>query len=105
MNPLQLNIFDAILDHVNASCKGLTANFDLSKTAALIIACLDLREFGRDYARMGIANAQALAQALASGDCPVYHVPGQGYTASHHIAIPAADFGGGNFDIARFAQE
>jgi glycine hydroxymethyltransferase len=74
---------------------GLTANFDLSKTAALIIACLDLREFGRDYARMGIANAQALAQALASGDCPVYHVPGQGFTASHHIAIPAADFGGG----------
>jgi glycine hydroxymethyltransferase len=74
---------------------GLTANFDLSKTAALIIACLDLRDFGREYAQMCIANAQALAEALDAGGCPVYHVAGRGFTASHHVAIPAAAFGGG----------
>lgn len=74
---------------------GLTANFDLSKTAALIIAALDLRDFGREYARMCIANAQALAQALHERGCPVYGVAGKGFTASHHLAIPAAQFGGG----------
>jgi glycine hydroxymethyltransferase len=74
---------------------GLTANFDLSKTAALIIACLDLRDFGRDYAKLCIANAQRLAGALDERGCPVYHVAGRGFTASHHIAIAAADFGGG----------
>lgn len=74
---------------------GLTANFDLSKTAALIIACLDLREFGREYARTCIANAKTLAEALAEGGCPVYRVAGRGFTASHHVAIAAADYGGG----------
>ena len=74
---------------------GLTANFDLSKTAALIIACLDLREFGPAYAKTCIANAQALAEALAARDCPVYRIDGRGFTASHHVAIPAAAFGGG----------
>jgi glycine hydroxymethyltransferase len=74
---------------------GLTANFDLSKTAALIIACLDLREFGREYAKMCIANAQSLAEALDRDGCQVYDVAGRGFTASHHLAIPAAGFGGG----------
>ncbi|NJN96471.1 MAG: hypothetical protein HC875_21375 [Anaerolineales bacterium] len=74
---------------------GLTANFDLSKTAALIVACLDLRDFGREYAQTCIANAQALAEAIDAGGCPVYHVAGRGFTASHHVAIPAAAFGGG----------
>ncbi len=75
---------------------GLTANFDLSKTAALIIAALDLREFGRSYADMCIANAQALAQALHDGGCPVFHVPGLGFTQSQHVALPAHRYGGGN---------
>jgi glycine hydroxymethyltransferase len=74
---------------------GLTANFDLGKTAALIIACLDLREFGREYARACIANARTLAEALDNGGCPVYQVAGRGFTESHQIAIPAATFGGG----------
>jgi glycine hydroxymethyltransferase len=74
---------------------GLTANFDLSKTAALIVACLDLREFGREYAKLSIANAQSLAEALDRGGCRVYHVAQRGFTASHHLAIPAAQFGGG----------
>lgn len=74
---------------------GLTANFDLAKTAALVVAMLDLREFGRDYAQMCIANAQALAAALAVAGCPVHEVAGRGYTASQHIAIHAHAYGGG----------
>lgn len=75
---------------------GLTANFDLGKTAALIVAMLDLREHGRAYAQMCIANAQALAAALAERGCPVHAVAGRGYTASQHIAIQAHAYGGGN---------
>jgi glycine hydroxymethyltransferase len=44
---------------------------------------------------MCIANAQALAQALHERGCPVYQVAGKGFTASHHVALPAAQFGGG----------
>ncbi|KPV46065.1 serine hydroxymethyltransferase, partial [Kouleothrix aurantiaca] len=51
---------------------GLTANFDLAKTAALVVAMLDLREFGRAYAQMCIANARALAAVLADAGCPVH---------------------------------
>jgi len=74
---------------------GLTANFDLGKTAALIVAMLDLREHGRAYAQMCIANAQALAAALAQAGLLVHHVAGRGYTASQHIAIRAHGYGGG----------
>ena len=74
---------------------GLTANFDLAKTAALVVAMLDLREHGRAYAQMCIANAQALAAALDAAGLPVHQVAGRGHTASQHIAIHARGYGGG----------
>jgi glycine hydroxymethyltransferase len=74
---------------------GLTANFDLGKTAALVVAMLDLREHGRAYAQMCIANAQALAAALDAAGLPVHRVAGRGYTASQHVAIHAHAYGGG----------
>lgn len=74
---------------------GLTANFDLSKTAALIVAALDIREYGTDYAKMCIENAQRLAEELATRDVPVHHVAGKGYTASQHVALPAHNYAGG----------
>jgi glycine hydroxymethyltransferase len=75
---------------------GLTANFDLGKTAALVVAVLDMLEHGADYARMCIANAQRLAAALDSCGVPVHQAPGRGFTESHHVALPAAQWGGGN---------
>ncbi|HEX2912834.1 MAG TPA: aminotransferase class I/II-fold pyridoxal phosphate-dependent enzyme [Chloroflexia bacterium] len=74
---------------------GLTANFDLSRTAALVVAASDILEFGPAYAQMCIANAQALAEALVRERCPVQYVPGKGFTHSHHIGVQAARFGGG----------
>lgn len=74
---------------------GLTANFDLAKTAALVVAMLDLREYGRDYASMCIANAQALAAALERAGCPVHRLAGRGHTVSQHVALHAHDYGGG----------
>ncbi len=74
---------------------GMTANFDLSKTAALIVAALDLREHGPAYAQMCIDNAVALATALDAKGVPVYHVEGRGFTASQHVGLPAQRYGGG----------
>jgi glycine hydroxymethyltransferase len=74
---------------------GLTANFDLGKTAALIVAALDLKQHGPAYAAACIANAQALAEALAARGVPVHGAAGRGFTASHHVALPAHRWGGG----------
>lgn len=74
---------------------GLTANFDLSRTAALVVAASDILEFGPEYARACIANARALAAALAEEGLPVHGPAQRGYTLSHHVAIQAAPFGGG----------
>ena len=70
---------------------GLTANFDLARQAALALAALDLIEHGAAYADRQIANAQALAAALAERDVAVLEVPGKGATSSQHVALPTAD--------------
>lgn len=82
---------------------GLTANFDLGKTAALALATLDLLEHGAAYAAMCIANAQALAAALAAEGLPVHGVAGRGHTESHHLAIQAERLGGGQHASRRLA--
>jgi glycine hydroxymethyltransferase len=83
---------------------GVTANFDLGKTAALAIATLDLIEHGRGYATMCIENAKALAGALAAEGLPVHGVEGRGHTESHHLALHAAPFGGGQTASKRLAH-
>ncbi len=83
---------------------GLTANFDLGKTAALALATLDLLEHGREYAAMCIANAQALGAALSAAGLPVHGVEGRGHTESHHLALHAAPFGGGQRASKRLAE-
>ncbi|MFN3705016.1 MAG: aminotransferase class I/II-fold pyridoxal phosphate-dependent enzyme [Thermoflexales bacterium] len=85
---------------------GLSANFDLGRTAALCLAALDLLAHGEEYAATVIANAQALAEALAERDVPVFRAAGRGhpFTQSQHVAIRAAPFGGGNRASARLAE-
>jgi len=73
---------------------GLTANFDVAKSAALAITLLDWRECGQPYAREMAATAQALAAALEADGLPVFRT-GKGVTASHQFALEAAAFGGG----------
>jgi glycine hydroxymethyltransferase len=74
---------------------GLTANFDLGRTAALVMACADILEFGPTYAQTCIENARALSEALASAGCPVQRGPGNAFTESHLLAVRAAEYGGG----------
>ncbi|WP_421981877.1 serine hydroxymethyltransferase [Roseibium sp.] len=73
---------------------GLTANFDVAKSAALAVSLLDWRDFGAEYAREMVASAQALARALAEEGIPVFETS-KGITASHQFAVEAAAFGGG----------
>ncbi|GAB4576783.1 MAG: serine hydroxymethyltransferase [Roseibium sp.] len=73
---------------------GLTANFDVAKSAALAITLLDWRECGQAYAQEMAATAQALAAALEACGLPVYRTA-KGVTASHQFALEAAAFGGG----------
>ncbi len=74
---------------------GMTANFDLGKTAALAISVLDLLAHGEAYANQCIGNAQALGAALASEGIAVHGAAGRPYTESHHLALPSVPYGGG----------
>ncbi|MFV0299593.1 MAG: serine hydroxymethyltransferase [Paracoccus sp. (in: a-proteobacteria)] len=73
---------------------GLTANFDVAKSAALAVGLLDWRDYGADYARQMATTAQALAEGLAVRGLPVFRTR-KGVTASHQFALEAAPFGGG----------
>jgi glycine hydroxymethyltransferase len=76
---------------------GLTANFDLGRTAAMIVATLDLLTHGKDYAATCIANAQALAGALDAAGVAVFKPAARdAFTQSQHVALDARPYGGGN---------
>lgn len=73
---------------------GMTANFDVAKSAALAVTMLDWRDFGAAYARAMIDMAQALASALEARGIPIFTTR-MGATMSHQFAVRAAAFGGG----------
>ncbi len=73
---------------------GLTANFDVAKSAALAVTLLDWREYGKAYAEEMVATSRALAAALAKEGLPVF-ANSNGFTQSHQFALEAAGFGGG----------
>lgn len=73
---------------------GLTANFDVAKSASLAIALLDWRVFGRPYAETMRDCAKALAANLSGAGLPIFAAD-RGYTESHQFAVEAESFGGG----------
>ncbi|MDA7947604.1 MAG: aminotransferase class I/II-fold pyridoxal phosphate-dependent enzyme [Hyphomicrobiaceae bacterium] len=73
---------------------GLTANFDVAKSAALALTMLDWKVFGEAYAKEMGKSARSLAQALANEDVPVFGAE-HGFTQSHQFALDAVQFGGG----------
>jgi glycine hydroxymethyltransferase len=73
---------------------GLTANFDVGKTAALAVGLLDWRVHGVAYAAAMQATARALADALVAEGLPVF-ARDRGCTTSHQLAVEAAGWGGG----------
>lgn len=73
---------------------GMTANFDVAKSAALAVTMLDWRDFGQAYAAGMIDLSQALAHELAQRGLPVFKGV-EGFTKSHQFAVEAAAYGGG----------
>lgn len=73
---------------------GLTANFDVAKTAALGVTLTDWIECGAAYATTMIETAAALADALDELGVPLFTTTA-GATTSHQFAIDAREFGGG----------
>lgn len=82
---------------------GLTANFDVARSAALAITLLDWRELGRAYAAAMVETAAALAAALDRRGVPVFATR-EGFTRSHQFAIEAAPYGGGQNAARRLRQ-
>jgi glycine hydroxymethyltransferase len=86
---------EAIAERVAAAVyPGLVANYDAARLAPLAAAAVERERSGGAYADACIANAQALAAAIADAGLPVLGA-GRGFTASHHVAIDARGFGGG----------
>src|SRR5690606_13593708 len=73
---------------------GLTANFDVAKSAALAMTLLDWTVHGRAYGAAMSATAKALADAPAKAGLPV-HLAARGGTTSHQPAVEAHRWGGG----------
>lgn len=82
---------------------GLTANFDVAKSAALAITLLDWREFGAAYAERMCALSSKLAAELDDLGLPVFKTAA-GATASHQFAIEATGFGGGQAAAKRLRE-
>lgn len=74
---------------------GLTANFDVAKTAALAITLFDWLELGRDYTAAMVANAAALAGELERRCLPVFRTA-HGPTGTYQFAIDMSAAGGGH---------
>jgi glycine hydroxymethyltransferase len=73
---------------------GLTANFDVGKTAALAVTLLDWKAVGTGYAGAMVAAARRLVAELTARDVPVFAAD-RGGTRSHQFAILAHRYGGG----------
>ncbi|MEX0282592.1 MAG: serine hydroxymethyltransferase [Arenibacterium sp.] len=75
---------------------GLTANFDVSKSAALAVSLLDWVDHGEAYARAMMELSSALAVACEEAGLPVFRAAlDSPATASHQFALEAARYGGG----------
>ncbi len=73
---------------------GLTANFDVAKSASLAITLLDWKRHGQAYAAAMVETARALAESLAARDLPVF-AAARGMTRSHQFALEAGRWGDG----------
>lgn len=85
----------AIAERLDAiAFPGMTANFDVAKSAALAMSLLDWRDHGAAYAQAMVDLAQALAKALQTEGIPVF-ASDKGATESHQFAVMAQGYGGG----------
>jgi len=73
---------------------GMLATRDVNKYAALAVTLAEMLEFGEDYARQIVKNAQALAHALVDEGFDVW-AEHKGYTKTHQVIPDVRKNGGG----------
>ncbi len=73
---------------------GSSSNHHLNTLPALLVATREMKQFGREYARQIVRNAQALGSSLDELGTPV-EAREFGYTQSHMIAVNVSAWGGG----------
>ncbi len=61
-------------------------NAHWNRIAALTLAIAEMKEYGKEYAKRVVGNAQSLAKALAEDGFPVA-CPQLGYTQSHQVLL------------------
>jgi glycine hydroxymethyltransferase len=83
---------------------GATSNHHLFSLPSMLVATLEVREFGAAYAAEVVRNARAFAEALHSRGVPVAG-EGRGFTRSHQVAVDASPFGGGRECARRLAEQ
>jgi glycine hydroxymethyltransferase len=69
-------------------------NAHWNRIAALTLALAEMKEFGREYARQVVKNAQVLARALSECGFPVA-CSSLGFTKSHQVYLDYGGFGNG----------
>ena len=96
---------EALMERIAAAVyPGLTANYDVSRLLPLGAAALERRRSAGAYADACIANARALAAALARRRASRVLGAARGFTASHHVAVDVRAFGGGTAAARRLAE-
>jgi len=73
---------------------GLTANFDVAKTAALAMTLLDWLDCGQSYADSMVTAAVRLADELEACRASVHRLEDGSATCSHALALEAGELGG-----------
>jgi glycine hydroxymethyltransferase len=83
---------------------GSSSNHHLFSLPALLVAALEMEQFGAPYAQATIVNAKALAVALHATGLDVAAAD-LGYTESHQVAVDVGDHGGGKTVSRRLADQ
>jgi glycine hydroxymethyltransferase len=77
-----------------ATFPGMVSNHHLHALAGVTVACAEMQEFGREYARQVVRNAKALAQALYERGFKVL-AEHKGFTESHVVLVDVTEQGDG----------
>ncbi|RLI84636.1 MAG: serine hydroxymethyltransferase [Archaeoglobales archaeon] len=82
---------------------GVVSNHHVHSLACYVMACIEMIEFGRDYARQTVKNARVLAEEMYNLGYKVL-CPDLDFTRSHQVAVDVSDIGGGDY-VARKLEE
>jgi glycine hydroxymethyltransferase len=79
-----------VLRGIAQTCDDVLGDYGNARVAALAVTLSEMVAFGRDYAQAIVANARALAGALAAEGFTVAGAD-QGFTSSHQVLVYPRD--------------